>query len=183
MKYEEWPEFIRFRHALEKIVIGNGSTASSYVPDPSNENMKAREVVDWIYAVLTTFDSKASALMRLNGVLIAAAAFLLGQYGRAENLLSGKPIDALLTIGCALTSALSITCCLFVVNVSWNFLGRVSRSADGAIDCADELRSLEKARNFRQRMYRTAWAVSLFGASAFLLEFILQAIHVVIRFV
>jgi hypothetical protein len=174
MEYSAWPTYIQRRYGIKKIELGKGKTGS-YKPDPATENITANEAIEWIYAVLTTLDSKASALMRLNGVQIAAAAFLLGLFGRqGTSILSTTRCDALLIVGCALLSALSIGVCLFVVNVSWPFLGKVEQHADGTIKCSEEILALEKARNFRQRMYRFAWFLSLAASAAFLVEFLAQ---------
>jgi hypothetical protein len=185
VKYEEWPEFIRRRHALERHWIcekcGECEPTASKVdsegrPVPARTTVK--EVVDWLYAVLTVLDTKASALMRLNGVMIAAAAFLLGLFGRqGGTILSTEYWDAIAIILCALLSALSIGCCLIVVAVSWRFLGKVKED-NGQYDFKDELLELDRARRKRQFMYRSAWWVSLAAATLFLVEFGLQAYHV-----
>ena len=163
---------------MGKIELGAGSTCT-YKPDPQNEMVCAKDVVEWIYAVLTTLDSKASALMRLNGVVIAAAAFLLGLFGRqGTTILSTGSVNALLIVGCALLSAMSIFLCLLVVNVSWPLLGRVEKKSDGTVDCSSELVSLEKTRERRQVIYRAAWWVSLAASFLFLIEFAMQTYHV-----
>jgi hypothetical protein len=178
MDYSKWPPYIQKRYALQKIQLGPSSDCS-WKPKVAEETITADRVVEWIYAVLSTLDSKASALMRLNGVLIAAAAFLLGLFGRqGTSILATTRCHALLIMGCALLSATSIGFCLFVVNVSWPFLGRVQAGSDGTVNCSDELLSLERARSFRQRMYRVAWGISLIASLAFILEFISQAYHV-----
>jgi hypothetical protein len=178
MDYSKWPAYIQKRYALQKIELGPGSECS-WKPKVGEEKITADRVVDWIYTVLSTLDSKASALMRLNGVLIAAAAFLLGLFGRqGTSILATTHWDALLIMGCALLSATSIGFCLFVVNVSWSFLGRMQAASDGTVTCSDELLWLERARSFRQRMYRVAWWISFIASLAFILEFTSQAYHV-----
>jgi hypothetical protein len=178
MEFSNWPLFIQRRHALGKITLGPKPTAQ-YKATPASETLSAKEALESFYAVLTTLDSKASALMRLNGVVIAAAAFLLGLFGRqGSTILSTQSYDASLVIGCALLSAISITCCLLVVNVSWPFLGKVERSSDDTFDCGKEILALEKARAFRERVYRFAWLLSLVASALFLFEFLIQAWHV-----
>lgn len=132
--------------------------------------------------MLTTLDAKASALMRLNGVLIAAAAFLLGLFHRqGGSILSTTSFDAVLIIVCALLSAVSITFCLFVVNVSWSFLGKVTKK-DSTFEFANEIKCLDEASNFRQRAYRWAWNISLIASFGFLIEFVWQAAYVIYIF-
>src|SRR4029077_12403372 len=149
--------------------------------DQSEKNVRAKDVLDWMYAILTTLDSKASALMRLNGVLIAAAAFLLGLFGRqGGTILSTHKVEALVITTSALLSAIAIFLCLFVVNVSWPFLGK---TGDGPIfTCEEEVSALDKAYKFRQTVYRIAWRISLGASVEFLLEFLWQTIHVTREF-
>ena len=178
MQFANWPLFIQRRYALGKIELGPAATAQ-YKATPASEKVCAKEAVEAIYTVLTTLDSKASALMRLNGVVIAAAAFLLSLFGRqGTTILSTESYDAALVIGCALLSAISVTCCLLVVNVSWPFLGKVDRSEDNTFDCGKEILALDRARNFRERVYRLAWFLSLVASGLFLAEFLVQAWHV-----
>jgi hypothetical protein len=165
MNYADWPEFVRKKYWLTRLHIGDGESTGL------SRSVTAETAIKWFYDVLTTLDTKASALMRLNGVLIAAAAFLLGVVGRSgTTILSTEPWDSRLIILCALLSAFSITLCLFVVDVSWPFLGKTIVVGD---DCnaTDEIVSLDKVCNFRRRMYRLAWLISLIASLGFLLEF------------
>jgi hypothetical protein len=159
-----WPLYVRKRHGLVQLQIAESATADT--------------AIKWLYDVLTTLDSKASALMRLNGILIAASAFLLGIGDNAETFgLTIARLDAQLIVSCALLSALSIFACLFVVNVSWPFLGKTMIHETG-VDCMAEMRHLDKACAFRQRMYRGAWYLSLLASVGFLWEFGSQALGV-----
>ena len=80
-EWKNWPMFVQRRAALDKADFTNATTVVSQSL-PANHTIAAKMVIEWLYSVLTTLDAKASALMRLNGVLIAAAAFLLGLFGR-----------------------------------------------------------------------------------------------------
>jgi hypothetical protein len=118
------------------------------------------EAVAWIYTVLSTLDSKASALMRLNGVLIAAAAFLLGLFQRqGGTILSTTKFDAILIVWSALLSALSIALCLLVVSVRWHFLDK-AKAHGATFDFGDEIEALEGESTWRQKVYRGAWLIS-----------------------
>lgn len=171
------PWYIQCRNALKlaKYVYSTKDPTGATI----STTLDAKEVVEWIYGVLTTLDAKASALMRLNGVLIAAAAFLLGLFRRqGGSILSTTNLDAILIILCALLSAVSISFCLFVVNVSWPFLGKVTKN-NGSFDFANEIESLSKACSFRQCAYRSAWWISLFASIGFLVEFLWQTAYVI----
>jgi hypothetical protein len=165
MNYADWPGFVQKKYWLTQFHIGD-----SEATDP-RRTVPAENAIKWLYDVLTTLDTKASALMRLNGVLLAAAAFLLGVVGRTgTTILSTAPWDSRLMIICAFLSALSITLCLFVVNVSWPFLGKTTVEGNKC-NPRDEIVSLDKACNFRRRLYQCAWAISLIASAGFLVEF------------
>ena len=169
MDYADWPLFVRKKYWLSRLRIGVGEPAAGTPADTA---------VNWLYEILSMLDSKASALMRLNGVLIAAAAFLLGAVGRqGTTVLATTPADSRLIISCALLSALSIFACLFVVNVSWPFLGKTTLE-DTRVDCSEEIRGLDAACNFRRLVYRAAWWLSLVASLGFLVEFAHQTLTV-----
>jgi hypothetical protein len=179
MEWERWPLYVQRRYALAKAHLRNpGSVCCE--PLGEHESVEAREVVDWIYGVLSILDAKASTLMRLDGVLIAAAAFLLGLFGRPESILSTTRPDAILVILAACLSALSLFLCLFVANISWGFLVRVTKNrGNRTFEFAREIQSLDRAMRFRQTVYQLAWLVSLIASIGFFLEFLMQARHVV----
>lgn len=166
-------------YALARHVMKNGNivedTDTKYVEDPDPKNaIKHHEVTDWLYSALTILDSKASALMRLNGVMVAAAAFLLKpdftNHGHWY-IRMAVPLSALL-------STLSISFCLLVVCVDWPFMGLVERSGHGTTDPHDtsqpvvydfrrELYHLQNCWNFRQFWFRCAWFISMIAAIFF----------------
>jgi hypothetical protein len=187
MEYGTWPLYAQKRHALVETYFGAplppDEEAKAAAARPKGPRVCAKEVLEWMYAILTTLDSKSSALMRLNGVLIAAAAFLLGLFQRqGGTILSTSHADALVITTSAFLSAVSIGCCLFVVNVSWPFLGKMIKASDGRFDCTAEITALDEACTFRQRAYRSAWYISLVASAEFVLEFLWQTIHVIIEF-
>jgi hypothetical protein len=179
MEWEKWPLYVQKRYALGKVDLRSvGSVCCT--PLGEYESIGAKDVVDWIYGVLTILDAKASTLMRLNGVLIAAAAFLLGLFGRRESILSMARSDAMLVILSASLSTVSIFLCLLVVNVSWGFLGRVTKNhGNRTFEFAREIESLDGAMRFRQTVYQAAWLISLIASIGFLAEFLMQARHVI----
>lgn len=165
----DWQAYLLKREALElpsrKIQIGN-----------SANGLEVKKAVDWVYFVLTVLDTKASALMRLNGVLIAAAAFLLAQYTIDGTLMINTWWHPLIIVCAALLSSVSITLCLFVVSVSWNFLGKVE--IDNEDSFTQEVKSLVVTMKRRQCVYRIAWAISFLASVLFLVELIAQTAHI-----
>ena len=65
-------DYVKRRHALAKATT-NRTNVSCIAP---TDSPKGDDALNWIYGLLTILDAKASALMRLNGVMLAAAAFL-----------------------------------------------------------------------------------------------------------
>jgi hypothetical protein len=168
----EWPPYIQKKGALKN--SGYGCRKGEI-----NSDITANDAVKWFYEVLTALDAKASALMRLNGVLIAASAFLLGIFGRSgATILSTTRIDSIFIICSALLSAISIGLCLFVVNVSWYFLGKVTINGSD-FDFVEEITSLGNVVDRRQCLYRSAWWISFIASIGFLFEFSIQAIYVI----
>jgi hypothetical protein len=178
MSWTQWPEFLKKRYAL-----ANGARASAVencsFEFAADSAVFAKDAIEWAYAVLTTLDAKASALMRLNGVLIAAAAFMLGLFGRVDKpVLATEKGDAFVIVLAALLSAVSMFLCLFVVNVSWKFLGKVVIS-DKKYSFGAEINRLYKAIRFRETAYQAAWVISWIAALGFVGEFARQAIFVI----
>ena len=179
MEWENWPLYVQRRYALATAILKDPSQVCC-APLTETESVKAKDVVEWIYGVLGTLDAKASALMRLNGVLIAAAAFLLGLFRpQGGSILSTTNLDAALIVLLAFFSAISIFCCLLVVDISWPFLGRVTKNNNRTFEFAEEIKSLDKISRFRQNAFRLAWLISLVASIGFLGEFLKQAVHVI----
>jgi hypothetical protein len=185
MEYQAWPLLAKKRFAITQTFFTLSPPTESAPAEAEETNPKvcAEVMLKWFYETLTTLDTKSSALMRLNGVLIAACAFLLGLFHVPEptpgtTILSTSHPEAFLIITSAFLSALSIGCCLFVVNVSWPFLGRVVL-VNGKFDCRNEIISLSRACAFRQTMYRAAWVISCIAVLEFVIEFGFQTFHVI----
>jgi hypothetical protein len=81
----------------------------------------ARKRIEAIYAVLTVLDRKASALMRSDGVMLAAALFGIDKLYGVKSGWFGI---------IALSSVISMMFCLAVID--WKFLGHVTRDHAGA---------------------------------------------------
>ena len=153
------------------------------VPLDSEDSLKGRrpdkidphDALEWIYQLLTTLDSKASALMRLNGVMLAAATFLVGTQSKFIVLAKADVLAIMLT---ATTASLSIVLCLLVVAVRWPFLGKAEESHE-YFDFEPEFRNLQDEASRREKIYVWAWWVSLGGGLIFLADFATLALRAV----
>ena len=180
MQYRDWPDYVRKRYALDHIILRTEIAAAPARSASSPREIAASDVLGWLYGVLTILDGKASALMRMNGVLIAAAAFLLGLFERTGGtILRTTSFDAQVIVLSALLSSISICCCLLVVRISWGFLGKVESSDGDAYDCTNELVHLDRACRFRQWVYRGAWWTSVAASILFLGDLFVQTVHVI----
>ncbi|HEV8721568.1 MAG TPA: hypothetical protein VGW77_13120 [Candidatus Binatia bacterium] len=117
--------------------------------------LNASAIKKHFYSNLTTLDSKASALMAFDGILIAAATFA---FPTAFSDLWRWVLLAVIVI-----ALIAAGFCLGVAQVSYPFLGKVmitSRPPRAALDFAEELNALDVAVQRRTSFYRTAWRLS-----------------------
>jgi hypothetical protein len=156
--------FVHCRRALEdandKLEAAKKSAEKGGAGPTAAEKELGRTIktFDWLYVILNTLDSKASALMRLNGVMVAAVTFL-----------STHAVSVYLLIASSVASTLSIFFCLFVVSLDWTFYQYVKIEENGVnFDSEEELFHLQQIVLHRETMYRTAWYFSLFGIITFL---------------
>jgi hypothetical protein len=157
-------EYVKFRQGLANAQVSGGrvtSPASSTLNSPT-------QAIEWLYGVLSILDSKASALMRLNGVMLAAAAFLLNFRGPTDVRI---PVSLRLILSIAVLSSFSIALCLLVVSVDWRFLGLV-RQTEREFDFTDEIANLQRVSLFRQGVYRLAWWLSFVATGMFVYTFV-----------
>ena len=115
-----------------------------------------RNVLDRLYAILTTLDAKANGLLRLNSLFLTVLVFLLG-WSQSPN--TSFPPQLRDYIGVAIFDVVllmaSSLACLWIVRVSWRFLGSTNQS--GTLDIAKELASLGKVAENRTHYYWVAW--------------------------
>lgn len=118
--------------------------------------------IEAIYRVLSVLDSKASALMRLDGVMLAAAAVILtssvGPLIYADGM--AKVIMVL--------AALAITLCLAIISIDWSFFRFVKAKDDDGHAFDEEIKYLRKVMVFRTLVYRLAWLFSLASGLMFI---------------
>jgi hypothetical protein len=157
-------EYVKFRQGLLKAQVSGGRVTS-----PASSTLdKPAQALEWLYTVLTVLDSKASALMRLNGVMLAAAAFLLNFQAPVGLRI---PVSPRLILSIAVLSSFSIALCLLVVSVDWRFLGLV-RQTEQEFDFTDEIANLQRVSLFRQGVYRLAWWLSFIATGMFVYTFV-----------
>ncbi|WP_192560504.1 hypothetical protein [Pseudomonas allokribbensis] len=164
----KFSHYIKKRQALSSTAFGINNTKLEATIQ--NTPISGENLLKWIYDVLAILDTKASALMRLNGVMLATTTFML---------IHGATLQIkVLIIFNALPLTLSIILCLFVVNVDWPFLGKAKmpKTPDSAteiagqtIDFTEEFSRLESMIGIRTLIYRWAWGLSLFAAVAFII--------------
>jgi len=140
------------------------SLASGTVITPPN----ALLIKECFYSNLTVLDTKASALMAFDGILIAVASFTV----QAGGVFEKQPVVPLIVI---ITALIAAGLCLFVAQISYPFLGKVviKPGTPGTLDCTDELNALHGAVDWRTGFYRIAWVLSLIAIALFLIMFIL----------
>lgn len=117
----------------------------------------AEKTIKAIYALLSILDSKASALMRFNGIILAVIALML------RDLKEMPPIGYWIVY---MTLA-SIVACLVVVGIFWRFYEFVEPAPvalpvdnDGQTRnalLAEELKMLRRVLRLREAAYQLAW--------------------------
>jgi hypothetical protein len=116
------------------------------------------KLLDAIYALLGILDSKASALMRYNGIILAVIALMVrsGQ---------GLPDIAYVIV---YTTLASILCCLVVVGVFWRFYEFVNTTGN---PLAGELRVLRRVLVLREAAYQVAWWLAVVVSVLLIIHF------------
>src|SRR5262249_33963389 len=122
-------DYLRRRQGLENATAADGAPPVTQVK--------------WLYEILTVLDNKASALMRLNSVMLAAAAFLLRPVEKPGQI---PAMDVRLLL-IALLSSISIALCLLIVSVDWGFLG-LAREDGAGLNFDREIANLQQCVAF-----------------------------------
>ena len=129
---------------------------------------------DRLFAMLNALDSKTSALLRFNAIVVAALAYLVVVAG-ADPFAQSKPI--IKAIGLAvghislLLSVASCGCAFPVINVARGFFD----AAPGLDDAV--LTRLDRLVAQRTRLYVWAWRLAVAGGLGFALLVALATIH------
>ena len=129
---------------------------------------------DRLFAMLNVLDSKTSALLRFNAIVVAALAYIVVVAG-VDPFAQSKPI--IKTIGLAvghvslLLSVASCGCAFPVIGIAHGFFD----SAPGLDDSV--LSRLEAMVGWRTRLYAWAWRLAIAGGLGFALLVALATIH------
>ncbi len=129
---------------------------------------------DRMFAMLNVLDSKTSALLRFNAIVVAALAYLVVVAG-VDPFAQSKPI--IKTIGLAvghvslLLSVASCGCAFPVIGIAHGFFD----AAPGLDDSV--LARLETMLGRRTRLYAWAWRLAIAGGLGFALLVALATLH------
>jgi len=115
-------------------------------------------ILDEIYKLLGILDSKASALMRYNSIILAVLALMV----------KGTTLPHV-TIYIVVMTIVSILACLLVVGVYWRFLEWVKPTGSNRLE--EELQLLRRVLIMREAAYQIAWWMSAAVLLLFLLNF------------
>jgi len=125
-----------------------------------------KTILDEIYRFLGILDSKASALMRYNGIILAVIALMVRQR-------QDMPDIMYYIVGLTIASILA---CLLVVGIFWRFLEWVNPTGANAEDkLGTELDMIRRVLILREVAYQLAWwasAAVLFMLAAHLTDFV-----------
>jgi hypothetical protein len=122
----------------------------------SNETFKQ------LYGILTILDTKATGLLTVDALLIAACVVFIGSAEQTRTLIGFAIPSRLIEMQLA-ALAVSAFLCLLVVRVSWRFMEYVPDAPTSAVDFDNELRRLANVVDDRTRYYWFAWLFALIG--------------------
>ena len=122
----------------------------------SPEYDAAKKTLEFLYEALSVLDHKAEALMVFDGILIAAAAFVLDR-GNLHRIHKWRRMLVLLAIMLALFAAAA---CLLVARVKYSFLGDLT-IVGGKLQLDEEFKALAVVLARRTFDYQLAWFFSV----------------------
>ncbi len=124
---------------MEGVYTGTGQTEHT-------ASIRASTAHDYLYNCLSILDTKSSALLQYDGIILAAATLAV--------TLSPKPsVGNLLVIVSLVLSGVSSVLCLPVIWVHWTTTSEFANEAS-------EFLELLRHRNRRTLCYRTAWFIA-----------------------
>jgi hypothetical protein len=118
------------------------------------------ETIKWLYDVLTILDSKAGALLAFDGLLLAAEALMHEKMLEKMDWL--HPYSLALILFTLVTALL----CLFVAQVSYDFLGNIDLDKH---DNTVEIDGLGKVVELRTTRLGLAWGFSVIAVICFII--------------
>jgi hypothetical protein len=162
------------RQALEvaRLELGQGTVED-----------KARVMAwDRLYGMLSTLDSKTSALLRFNAIVVAALAYLVVVASSDPFVGASVTVKVLGKFIGHVSLLASVVSCGFafpVINVEWEFFGgRLDRVAEGTADFDDA--ALQRVGDLvarRTGLYSWAWKLAVAGGTGFAILVGLATIH------
>jgi len=120
------------------------------------------ETLKQLYGILTILDTKATGLLTVDALLIAAFVVFVGSSDQTSKLIGFAVPSRLLEVQLAALAA-SAFLCLLVVRVSWHFLEYVPDAPTSEGDFENELQRLANVVDDRTRYYWFAWLFALIG--------------------
>lgn len=144
---------------------------------------KARVMAwDRLDGLLSTLDSKTSALLRFNAIVVAALAYLVIVRASDPFAEASAIIKTLGVIVGHVSLLASVGSCGFafpVIGVEWEFFGgRLDRTADSEPDFDDAaLQRLGDLVARRTRLYWRAWQLAVAGGTGFAILVGLATLH------
>lgn len=137
---------------------------------------------DRLQGMLSRLDSKTSALLRFNAIVVAALAYLVIARASDPFAESSAAIKTLGSIVGHVSLLASVVSCGFafpVINVEWEFFGgRLDRLADGEPDFDDAaVQRLGDLVARRTWLYARAWQLAVAGGTGFAILVGLATIH------
>lgn len=122
------------------------------------------KIIDKLYQILTTLDAKANGLLRVNSLFLTILIALVGwaKSGRSS-VAPGWYLASYIDIG---GLGISAFLCMFVVMVSWKFLGKAektTKNGETTYTFKEEIDALAGAAMRRTACYQTAWLLTLIG--------------------
>jgi hypothetical protein len=128
-----------------------------------NEAEYFKDDLDRLYGILSILDTKATGLLTVNTLMLAALAILLNSPGTLREIagIVGSPMlrwldEPVIPIQLAL-SAVSSALCLLVVSITWRFLKNMPQKATDTSAFERELHHLANVINDRTLYYMLAW--------------------------
>lgn len=129
--------------------------------NPAKFDKKQTETIKELFFLLSILDTKASHLLRIDGLILTTAAVFL-----ALDSSVGDFTQAVLN-SVAILSVLSMFTSIFVISVDWNFYRHIeffhNKDHDSVkynFNTEKEVKNLILVLNSRRRLYQTSWLLT-----------------------
>jgi hypothetical protein len=131
--------------------------------DPNKIEDQREKIVTWLYRILDILDSKTSHLLRLNSIILAALAFLLGGILKEQSALWWQKLVSVIPL---LIPLMATIYAMLVFKVEWPFLHwrkECARIASEEVQPAmqQEFAALAKVCDRRVKQHLRVWRWTL----------------------